>query len=109
MKRLRRWQKDLIWASAISAFLVVLLLWPYWENSEVLLVTKYRATLLFFASLALPLIDLLPDIKWPGFLYTAAAITWAVNSLAFFLVAELLRLAIRGTNILIARLKPHLC
>ena len=109
MKRLRAWQRDLIWAAGISAFVVLLLLWPYWENPEVMLVNKYRVTLLFFASLALPLIDLLTDMRGAAFLYTAAAITWVVNTFALFLVAAVCRLVIKGTNVPIARLKPYLC
>ncbi len=96
-------------ALTLSALILLLALCPYFNNPDILLDEKYRVELLLVSTLAAPIIDLLPIERTKPFLAAAAVLTFAVNSLAIFLVILICRLTIRGANLALAKLKPYLC
>lgn len=92
MANLSRWHRELVMAMLCSAVIVVVTLAPYLIRPEIGLSHKYRGLLILVSVLASPLIDLLTPLSERWFLTAAAALTWAANSLAFFIVLGFIRL-----------------
>ena len=113
MNQFRTARRDLLASAVVSAVIVLLALLPYLRNPEVVRVNMhYRVQLLLVATLAMPAIEVLGMWKFRStalFMSCAALVTWIVNTAAIFVVVTLCRLTIRGTNMIIAKLKPYLC